>query len=128
MDIAQVAGIFKTKASELREALNPHFTPEIRLVATLMEAMKPEMLCSAFYTHVCQPYAEKIKANDAAFFLNSDTLVEGTQNDPTIVALKATWGQLDEDEHEDVWALLDQMCSLSARYQRSSLGDAEAAS
>ena len=124
MDTERIADIFKTKASELREALNPHFTPEIKLVAAFMEAMKPEMLCSAFNTHVRQPYAEKIKAKDADFFLNSDSLVEGSKNDPTIVALKATWGQLDEDDRDDVWALLDQMCSLSATYLRASIGDA----
>jgi hypothetical protein len=85
-----------------------------------MEAMKPEMLCSAFSTHVGQPYVEKIKAKDADFFMNSESLVP---NDPTIIALKATWGQLDEDDREDVWALLDQMCSLSATYQRTCIGD-----
>jgi len=117
MDSAATASVFKLKAVELKCLLEPYVPPNLRVAAALMEGMAPAWLCAQFNQHVASVYADEVRDRDEAFFMD---IKNPLLADPTLVALKSTWSKLDEDEREDVWDLLDTMCSLSAQFPTSS--------
>ena len=108
---AALSQAFKFKAAALRDIVLPHLPAELKMGMMLLEAMPAEAMTLAFNDHVAVPYSERIKARDADFFLS-----EQIGTDPTLMTLRAAWGELPEDKQAEVWGLLPLLCGISRKY------------
>ncbi len=112
-DPAALAQAFKHKAAALRDVVRQHLrSAELRMGLEMLEMMPSDKMAASFYEYVAVPYASKIRAHDAAFFLNEST----TPDHPMLTALRSAWGGLPADKQAAVWALLPLLCGLSKRY------------
>jgi hypothetical protein len=116
---AALSQAFKFKAAALRDVVLEHLPAELKMGMMLLEAMPADTMTVAFHDHVAVPYSDRIKERDADFFLSDKV---GT--DPTLMALRAAWGDLPEDKQGEVWALLPLLCGISRKYISVSSGTA----
>ena len=81
----------------------------------------PDMACQVFHQHVAQPYGEKIKVRDEAFFMSPQLDSEVATRDcpvdplPFIKHLRTVWADLNEQDKGNVWTYMQALVALSNR-------------
>ena len=106
-----LAQAFKIKAAALRDIVAPYLPGDLRLGMAVLEAMSAEKMTAMYHEHVAQPYSQLIAQKDAAFFLS-----DAVGTDPILVALRASWADMPEKSHAEVFATLSTLVKISARY------------
>lgn len=106
-----LAQAFKIKAASLRDIVAPYLPTELRMGMVVLEAMPAERMVSMFHTHVATPYSASISAKDTAFFLS-----DAVGTDPILVALRATWADMPEKTHEEIWGIMHTLDQVSRRF------------